>query len=552
MYGYSFAQWLLFFYIYCFLGWCWETSYVSIRKRKFTNRGFMVGPWLPIYGSGAIIILLATLPVKNNIFLIFLLGMTAATILEFCTGCIMESLFKVRYWDYSNQPFNVKGHICLFCSLGWGLFSIALVKFIHMPIEHFVLSINQNVLKWVTSVWSVVIAVDFTLSFRAAMDLKSVLENITESNEEIRKLKKRLDVVIAVLDDDRQQFIKKYDEKMNQTKNFYRETYDNLRQKFRFIDQAGSEMAREKALLSDDAKEEYEKLKLRFRFINKLNDERKGGINIWVKRIVKGNPSFNSKKYNSAVEELKDIVSRKKVSDKKECNAEMIKDNYDAVEKRVREACERSGRNREDVTLIAVSKTKPVEMVKELAQHGVVDFGENKVQEMCKKIEETDSSLRWHLIGHLQRNKVKYIVDKAYLIHSVDSFRLAEEIQKEALKNNVICNILVEVNIGGEESKSGVTVDEAPELIKQISVLSNVKVKGLMTVAPPADVPEDNRNYFAGMRKLMEDIKAMNIPNVDMKELSMGMTGDFEVAIEEGATMVRVGTAIFGERDYSI
>lgn len=230
----------------------------------------------------------------------------------------------------------------------------------------------------------------------------------------------------------------------------------------------------------------------------------------------------------------------------------MIKDNYFEVEKRVSEACTRCGRSRDEVTLIAVSKTKPVEMVEELVECGAVNFGENKVQEMCAKIEAIKKPLHWHLIGHLQRNKVKYIVDKAYLIHSVDSFRLAEEIQKEAQKANVVCKVLVEVNIGGEESKDGVTVEEAPELVKEISKLPNVKVMGLMTVAPPSETPEDNRKYFAGMKKLSRDIAALNIPDVEMKELSMGMTGDFEVAIEEGATMVRVGTAIFGERDYSI
>ncbi len=230
----------------------------------------------------------------------------------------------------------------------------------------------------------------------------------------------------------------------------------------------------------------------------------------------------------------------------------MIRDNYAEVEKRVCEACERSGRAHSEVTLIAVSKTKPVEMLNEVIACGATDLGENKVQEMCGKIEVIKQPVNWHLIGHLQRNKVKYIVDKAYMIHSVDSLRLANEIQKEALKADVICKVLVEVNIGEEDSKEGVTVSEAPELIKEISKLSNVKVMGLMTVAPPADEPDDNRKYFAGMKKLFEEIKAMNIPNVEMKELSMGMTGDFEVAIEEGATMVRVGTAIFGERNYNI
>ena len=230
----------------------------------------------------------------------------------------------------------------------------------------------------------------------------------------------------------------------------------------------------------------------------------------------------------------------------------MLKENLEVVEKRVAAACERAGRKREDVTLIAVSKTKPVEMLREIMDCGVVDFGENKVQEMCSKIEAIPEPLHWHLIGHLQRNKVKYIVDKAYMIHSVDSVRLAEEIQKEAVKHGVTCPVLIEINIGGEETKDGIPKEEALPLIREIAKLSNVQVKGLMTIAPPVENPEDARGYFRDMKALFEAVKAENIPGVEMKELSMGMTGDFEVAIEEGATLVRVGTAIFGARQYGV
>ncbi|MDI9241409.1 YggS family pyridoxal phosphate-dependent enzyme [Fusibacillus kribbianus] len=230
----------------------------------------------------------------------------------------------------------------------------------------------------------------------------------------------------------------------------------------------------------------------------------------------------------------------------------MLKENLEAVEARVAAACERAGRKREDVTLIAVSKTKPVSDIREIMACGMVDFGENKVQELCGKLEEIKEPLRWHLIGHLQRNKVKYIVDKVYMIHSVDSVRLAQEIQKEAEKHQVDCQVLVEINIGGEESKSGVAPEEAVPLIREIAALSRVHVKGLMTVAPPVEKSEDARGYFKRMRKLFEAVKAEQIPGVEMMELSMGMTGDFETAIEEGATMVRVGTAIFGARQYAV
>lgn len=229
-----------------------------------------------------------------------------------------------------------------------------------------------------------------------------------------------------------------------------------------------------------------------------------------------------------------------------------VSENYKEVEARVAAACARAGRARETVTLIAVSKTKPVEDIRELIEIGVVDFGENKVQEMCGKMEVIPEDLHWHLIGHLQRNKVKYIVGSAHLIHSVDSLRLAQEIQKEAAKINRVCPVLIEVNIGDEESKSGVAYADAKALVREVAALENVKICGLMCIAPFTDEPESNRGYFRQMRELRDQIAAEDLPGVEMKELSMGMTGDFEVAIEEGATLVRVGTAIFGHRDYGV
>lgn len=230
----------------------------------------------------------------------------------------------------------------------------------------------------------------------------------------------------------------------------------------------------------------------------------------------------------------------------------MIQENLVRVREKMDEACDRRGRSRRDVALIAVSKTKPVEMLEEAYRCGIRDFGENKVQELCEKAERLPGDIRWHMIGHLQRNKVKYIVDKVYLIHSVDSLRLAEEISKEALKKQVTVDILVEVNVAEEESKFGSTVEETLQLVKEMAVLPGIRIKGLMTIAPFVEDPEENRKYFAKLRQLAVDIESKNIDNVTMNVLSMGMTGDYEVAVEEGATMVRVGTGIFGERDYSI
>ena len=227
-------------------------------------------------------------------------------------------------------------------------------------------------------------------------------------------------------------------------------------------------------------------------------------------------------------------------------------ENYKVIEKKVEQACIRAGRKKEDVTLIAVSKTKPISMIQELLPLGVRDFGENKVQELTEKEELLPRDIRWHMIGHLQRNKVKYVVGKACMIHSVDSLRLAEEISKEALKKQISVPILVEVNVAGEESKFGVSVQEAPSLIEQICCLPGLQVKGLMTIAPYVEDPEENRIVFRNLRKLSVDIREKNFDNVTMDILSMGMTGDYEVAIEEGATHVRVGTGIFGERNYNI
>lgn len=230
----------------------------------------------------------------------------------------------------------------------------------------------------------------------------------------------------------------------------------------------------------------------------------------------------------------------------------MVAENYKYVLKKVEEACERSGRDPKEVTLIAVSKTKPVEMIEEAIEAGARVFGENKVQELCDKYEQLPKDLHWHLIGHLQRNKVKYIVDKAELIHSVDSMKLAEEISKEALKKNVEVNILIEVNVAEEESKFGVSVEETFALVEEIAKLPGIHIQGLMTIAPYTDDPEENRPVFRTLKKLAVDIKKKNIDNVCMDVLSMGMTGDYQVAVEEGATLVRVGTGIFGERNYEV
>ena len=226
----------------------------------------------------------------------------------------------------------------------------------------------------------------------------------------------------------------------------------------------------------------------------------------------------------------------------------MLKENLAKVEENIQAACDRAGRKREEVTLIAVSKTKPVEMLREVYDTGIRQFGENKVQEMCDKMEVLPDNIKWHMIGHLQRNKVKYIAGKVELIHSVDSIRLAKQISDEAQKQSIEIPVLLEVNVAREESKFGFFTEETEDACREISKMPGIRVKGLMTSAPFVENADDNRKYFKKLYELAVDIQSKNIDNISMRELSMGMTGDYVVAVEEGATIVRVGTGIFGSR----
>jgi len=229
----------------------------------------------------------------------------------------------------------------------------------------------------------------------------------------------------------------------------------------------------------------------------------------------------------------------------------MIQENILETKEKIRQACLRAGRNEEEITLIAVSKTKPLSMIEEAYAAGMREFGENKPQEMRDKAKEFSVPVNWHMIGTLQSNKIKYVVGTACMIHSVDSMSLAYAIEKEAAKKNLIMDILLEVNVAEEESKHGFSVDEILPAVKELACLPHIKLRGLMTVAPYTENAEENRIYFRKMKEILVDINSKNIDNVFMDSLSMGMSSDYEVAIEEGATMVRIGTGIFGERDYS-
>ena len=228
-----------------------------------------------------------------------------------------------------------------------------------------------------------------------------------------------------------------------------------------------------------------------------------------------------------------------------------ISENIENIRKNIDSACKRSGRDPKDVLLLAVSKTVDVDRIKVAVDCGLNSLGENRVQEIMEKYEPMGENVKWHLIGHLQTNKVKYIIDKVELIHSVESIKLAEEINKQAKKHNLVMDVLVEVNMADEESKFGVKPEETEGFIRELALMDNIRVRGLMTVAPNVENGEENRVYFRNMKQLLVDINAKNINNINMDILSMGMTGDYETAVEEGATIVRVGTGIFGKRDYT-
>lgn len=304
MYSYSFIQWLLFFYIYCFLGWCWETSYVSIKKHKFTNRGFIHGPFLPIYGSGAIIVLISTLPVKHNLILVFIFGMISATILEYITGVLMETIFKVRYWDYSNQPFNINGHICLISSLAWGMFSIFMIKVLHNPIEKFVLKFNYDFVTFITFILTIGIVIDMTISIKAALDLKNIITKITESNEELIRMQKRLDVIIAILDNDKQELQEKIEKKLENYKKARENKllFENLSKRFEFIEEKRNQFNENKQF--ESFKSELEELKNKY-IVEKNNYDTKH-IDRNIRILLKNYPNAkSSNKFSEVFEEFK-------------------------------------------------------------------------------------------------------------------------------------------------------------------------------------------------------------------------------------------------------
>ena len=319
MYDYYLAQWLLFFFIYCFFGWIWESCYVSVKKRKWVNRGFLHGPLIPIYGFGAVTVLLVVIPVREHLVLVYFLGMAAATVLEYVTGAAMEKLFKVRYWDYSEKPMNLHGYICLISSLAWGAFSVLLIHVIHMPVERLVLGMELGTAEILAFFTTVMFAADATQSFNEAMDLREMIEKLTESSQELRRIQKRMDVIIAVIDADVQEGRKKAGELWKKADEYL--SVEKWAPELSETINVYLERAKKKsAETAQGLKEEIARLSEEmggFQEILKVQQEKAGMVKsrryVRSLRMLHRNPGAVSKIYREALEEIRGksgIVSR--------------------------------------------------------------------------------------------------------------------------------------------------------------------------------------------------------------------------------------------------
>ena len=298
MYSYTMVQWLFFFYFYCLFGWCFESSYVSLKKRKLVNRGFMRGPFLPLYGSGAIMMLMVSMPFQHNILLTYIAGCIGATALEYVTGVVMEALFKVRYWDYSNQKFNFQGQICLSSTLAWGGLTILMTRVVHKPVEQLMLAIPGGALTVMTYVLTVYIVADFTLSFKTAIDLRDILVKMEAAREELERVQKRLDVIIAVSYEEREIKRQERSQRIDELIDGIEERLGGLKEKIQ----------NEVSLYPDGIKEEIQELRMKYR-INVENRIQLRSIKDFYKRqMIKGNPTMVSKRFRDTLQELKETV----------------------------------------------------------------------------------------------------------------------------------------------------------------------------------------------------------------------------------------------------
>lgn len=296
---YKTFQWLFFFYFYCFCGWCFESAYVSLKAGKPVNRGFMRGPFLPLYGSGAIMMLVVSMPFQDNVLLTYLAGVLGATALEYVTGVTMEALFKVRYWDYSKQRFNFQGHICLSSSIAWGFLTILMTRVVHRLVEQFVLSISGSILAPVTLVLTLYIVVDFTLSFKAAMELRDLLVKMQKLKEEVERLQKRLDVLIAFSNAEKEQRRQESELSLAELSHGVKQRFASLKENIQSMPSAYGESIRE------------EIAELRGRFSHYIETQRgyREMLGFYKRAMIRNNPTMVSNRFKNVLEELKRIES---------------------------------------------------------------------------------------------------------------------------------------------------------------------------------------------------------------------------------------------------
>lgn len=307
-YRYTISEWLLFFFIYCFCGWCFESTYVSIHEHKLVNRGFMRGPFLPLYGSGAVLVLFITLPCRDNVAAMFLVGAIGATILEYFTGVAMEAIFKVRYWDYSDKKFNLNGHICLAATVTWGFFTIALVKFIHAPVEMFVDQIPEKVQAAIAFILTIDVTADFALSFKAALDIRDILVKMEKAKEELERVQTRLDAMIAFLHPKEKEAEKNKISKRGQISDIIQD----IKKKFEIL-QMDSEHGDAKVKDSiERSKKELVQLREKYVIAKEQRTSLRERLGFYKRNILKAYPTLSSKKFKDVLAELKALSEEKK------------------------------------------------------------------------------------------------------------------------------------------------------------------------------------------------------------------------------------------------
>lgn len=302
MIHYRTFQWLFFFYMYCFFGWCFESAWVSFKSKKLVNRGFMRGPFLPLYGSGAIMMLVVSMPFRDNVLLTYFAGVVGATVLEYITGVTMEALFKVRYWDYSNQPFNFQGHVCLSSSIAWGFLTILMTRVVHQPIARIVLMIPDRVLAYVTGMVTIYIVIDFTLSFKAALDLRDILGRMQKLKEEMERMQRRLDVIIAFNNEEKEQ--KRQERELSLS-----ELSSGLKQRFASLKES---IQSRPAAYEENVREEVAELRGKFSHYPDPQENYKELLDFYKRDMIRNNPTMVSRKFKNTLDELKNIVGSRR------------------------------------------------------------------------------------------------------------------------------------------------------------------------------------------------------------------------------------------------